>query len=253
VLASFRLAEQSKFASIKSVKPNDPIWGPMAWQGIIFCASVLCDVCSCMSNKIVLYLKHDPTCKVILYSNTKSLAKGHLLDNVKKTLASNLINGNTIPLTGNSGLMMKNWLIALFSGSVLRNVSTLQVLLATSAANCGISSTLSLLSVHYGFPPSLVDLLQEMGCVCRGPCAAGNLQDHYHLYLNCNFFLSLLLWIKQVLSANKWSIQLNDLMEDVLQFLLVPTQCYHVSLEAYFENPNVQSPCELLCHSKCCF
>jgi hypothetical protein len=41
-------------------------------------------------------------------------------------------------------------------------------LLATSATNCGISSTLSLLAIRYGFPATLVDLMQEMGCVCRG-------------------------------------------------------------------------------------
>jgi hypothetical protein len=45
--------------------------------------------------------------------NTKSLAEGHLLALVKKMLASNSIDGDAILLTGNSGLMMKNWLIAL--------------------------------------------------------------------------------------------------------------------------------------------
>jgi hypothetical protein len=101
------------------------IWGPMAQHGIIFNFSMLGDVSHCMSNKIVFYLKHDPTYKVILSLNTKSSAEGHLLALVKKTLASNSIGGDTIPLTGNSGLMMKNWLVALFLGSILSDVSTL--------------------------------------------------------------------------------------------------------------------------------
>jgi hypothetical protein len=204
-----------------------------------------------MSNKIVFYLKHDPTYKVILYSNTKSSAEGYLLALAKKMLALNLIVGDTIRLTGNSGLMMKNWLVALFSGSIVSNRSTLRVLLATSAANCGISSTFSLLVIHYGFLPTLVDLLQEMGRVCQGPCSAGDLQDSYNIYLNCNLFLSLFLQIKQEPSAKEHSIQTSNLM-DVLQLLLLPNQCYHITLEAYFENPNFQGVQEL-CLSKCYF
>jgi hypothetical protein len=37
-----------------------------------------------------------------------------------------------------------------------------------------------------------------------------------------------------------------------LQFLLLPTQCYHISLEARFENPCVNIAHEL-CHSKCLY
>jgi hypothetical protein len=127
-----------------------------------------------------------------------------------------LIIGDAIPLTGDSGLMMKNWLVALFSGSIISDGSTLQVLLATSTANCGISSTFSLLVIRYGFPPTLVDLLQEMGCVYWGAHSADDLQDSYHIYLNCNLYLSLFLQIKQEPSAKERSIQTNDLM-DVLR------------------------------------
>jgi hypothetical protein len=91
----------------------------MARRGILFGISILGDVSLSMSNKIVHYLKHNPSSyKVILYSNTKSVAEGHLLALVKKTLASNSIHGDVIALTGNSGLIIKNWLVALFSGSI---------------------------------------------------------------------------------------------------------------------------------------
>jgi hypothetical protein len=70
--ASFRVDEQTKFASIMSVKPTNIIWGPMAWRGILFRVSMLGDIANCMSNKIVFYLKHDPTDKVILYLKTKA-------------------------------------------------------------------------------------------------------------------------------------------------------------------------------------
>jgi hypothetical protein len=41
---------------------------------------------------------------------------------VKKAMGSNLVDGNAIPLTGDSGLMMRNWLILLFSGAIQSNV-----------------------------------------------------------------------------------------------------------------------------------
>jgi hypothetical protein len=97
----------------------------MAQRGILFRISIMGDVSLSVSNEVVRYLKHDPSYKVILYSNTKSAAEGHLLALVKKMLASNLIHGDAIALTGDSGLMMKNWLVALFSGTITSEASTL--------------------------------------------------------------------------------------------------------------------------------
>jgi hypothetical protein len=53
-------------------------------------------------------LKHNAIYRVIVYTNMKSSAEGHLLAMAKKTMASNSVSGDTIPLMGNSGLMMKN-------------------------------------------------------------------------------------------------------------------------------------------------
>jgi superfamily II DNA helicase RecQ len=249
--ASFRIEEQSQFSAIMSVKSTHVYWGSMARRGILFLVSVNGDVAGAMSNEIAFYLKHSAIYKVIVYTNTKSSAEGHLLALAKKTLANHSIAGDAIPLTGDSGLMMKNWLVSLFSGAIQSPVSTLRVLLATAAANCGISSTFSLLAVRYGFPPTLIDLLQEMGRVCRGPRVPGDLQDRYHLYMNCNLFLSLLLLIKQEPNVKERSTQLTDLYE-VLRFLLLPTRCYHVSLEEHFEDPNVAMNREP-CYTKCSY
>jgi hypothetical protein len=249
--ASFRQDEQAKFASIMSVEPTAIMWGSMARRGIIFDVSVLGVVTGSISNEIILYLKHKPSYKVILLytTNTKHSAEGHLLALVKKAMTDRLVEGDAIPLTGDSGLMMKNWLVSLFSGAIQSNVSNLRVLIATAAANCGISSTYSILAVRYGFPSSLIDLVQEMGRVCRGPRIPGDLKDRYHLYLNCNLFLSILLRVKKDPSAKERRIQLKDLM-DVLRFIFIPTRCYHVILEEYFEDPAVflnREPCYTHC------
>lgn len=134
----------------------------MACHGILFCVFELGNVASAsMSHEIALHLKHNETYKVIVYTNTKSLAEGHLL----------------VLQCSDSGLMMKNWLVLLFSGAIQSSVSNLQVLLATTAANCGISSTYSLLAVCYGFLLMLIDFMQEIGHVCWGPQGLRNLQD----------------------------------------------------------------------------
>jgi hypothetical protein len=147
-------------------------------------------------------------------------------------MATNSIDGNAIPLSGDSGLIMKNWLVALFSGAIQSNVLNLHVLLATTAANCGIGSTFFL------FGSSLwIDLLQDIGRVCCGSYKWGDLQDQYHLYLNCNLFLALLFQIKQEHVPKEHHIQMKDLM-DVLWFIFVPTRCYHITLEENFEEPN---------------
>jgi hypothetical protein len=59
------------------------------------------------------------------------------------------------------------------------------------------------------------------------------------------------LWIKQEPLAKEYHIQLKDLM-DVLSFLFVPKHCYHITLEEYFEDPDVflnRKPC----HTHCTF
>jgi hypothetical protein len=82
--ASFRLEEQSKFSAIMAVKPTHIFWGPMDRRGILFLVSVNGDVAGSISNEIALYLKHKPSYKVIVYTNTKSSAEGHLLALAKK-------------------------------------------------------------------------------------------------------------------------------------------------------------------------
>jgi hypothetical protein len=53
-------------------------------RGILFLVSVNGDVAGSISIEITLYLKHNPSYKAILYTNTKSSAEGHLLALTKK-------------------------------------------------------------------------------------------------------------------------------------------------------------------------
>jgi hypothetical protein len=111
-------------------------------------------------------------------SNSKSATEGHLLAFAAKPMAADSVDGDAIPLTGDLGSqMMKTWFVALFSGSIQSQASNLPLLLATSATNCGISSSFSFLVVPCGFLPTLVDLLQKIGRACSGPRSVGGLQS----------------------------------------------------------------------------
>ena len=112
-----------------AVQPTEIMWGSMVQCGIIFEVSVLSVVAGSLCNEIIFYLKHKPTYKAILYTNTKSSAKGHLLMLVKKAITTHTVDGDAIPLTGDSGLMMKNCLVSLFSGAIESKVSNLRVLI----------------------------------------------------------------------------------------------------------------------------
>jgi hypothetical protein len=61
---------------------------------------VLGEIAGSISNEMAVYLKHKETYKVIVYTNTKLSAEGHLLELGKKVLSSNaVVSGNVIPLS----------------------------------------------------------------------------------------------------------------------------------------------------------
>lgn len=59
----------------------------------------------------------------------------------------------------------------------------IQILTATSAANCGISSNSLRFAMHKGLPSTLYDVLQEMGCVDR-KCSAEPGTNFYEVHIN---------------------------------------------------------------------
>lgn len=55
--------------------------------------------------------------------------------------------------------------IARFNDDGTVTLSKISIMTATSAANCGVSSNALTLAMHEGFPFSLYDMVQELGCV----------------------------------------------------------------------------------------
>ena len=119
---------------------------------------------------------------------------------------------------------------------------------ATSAANCGVSSAKCYRSYRLGPPPSMYDLVQEMGRVDRVrdlPAGA----NRYEIHLSVPLFVSMFVRVMSVGDTVERNRQLIAIYE-VLTFIMVPTQCQHSSMESYFEEDTIGSnkqPCESFC------
>jgi hypothetical protein len=113
-----------------------------------------------------------------------------LLKKSEKLLLSTTGGGDAIPLTGETGLMMKNWIVNFFGGDLKSDAANIGIVLATSAANCGLSSIYCRHAPRMGMPPNLYNLMQEMGRLNRDD-QAREPSDKYHIFVSFTLFISL--------------------------------------------------------------
>ena len=106
-------------------------------------------------------------------------------------------------------------------------------IMATSSANCRISSNELDNAFHEGFPSTLYELLQEMSQVDRkmnvipGTCS-------YQVHILFTSYVSLFVRAMSNEDKHKQKRACNQL-QDVVKLLLDTEACYHTTLENYFE------------------
>ncbi len=135
---------------------------------------------------------------------------------------------------------------AMIDGDSVKLVKV-QILPATSAVNCGMSSTWCKISRHQGPPPTLYDVVQEMGCVDRSLTAAPG-TNVYVIYI-C-FYTILHLYVPIMKCKNKAEQDRQHVaMMEVLRFLVTPDECCHLFVEAYFQEDATKQrePCGKYC------
>ena len=124
------------------------------------------------------------------------------------------------------------------------------VMPATAAANYGVSSNECHRSYRLGSPPTLYDLVQEMGRVdCDRSLPAGF--NRYEIHVSFPLVVSLYVRIMQQPSKPIQNRQLVALFE-VLTFIMTPSECFHFhcTMDKYFEQDTVgteKQPCEKYC------
>ena len=161
--------------------------------------------------------------------------------------------GEVMSLTGDAGVVAKVFVIAAFSEDHFQPDNTagiaysndkddivmprLMVMPATSAANCGVSSNECHCSYRLGPPPTLYNLVQEMGQVDRDQLLPVGF-NRYKIYLSFPLVVSLYVRIMQQTSTSIRDRQLDALFE-VSTFSMTPSECFHCTMERNFEQDMV--------------
>jgi hypothetical protein len=121
------------------------------------------------------------------------------------------------------------------------------IILATKAADCGISSQMCEQSYWNRIAPSMYSLVQEMEHVDRnslmGTGGNGNNQYDVHMLFPC--LVKLYVKIMQHPDPAECAIRLAS-MKEVLVLLVTPNKCQHNMMEKYFKNPaymQIYKPC----------
>jgi len=176
--------------------------------------------------------------KVLIYTNSKENAERMLTTTVQQVLD---VDCNVVAFTGDCGIMMKSYLMAAFCGLSRENGyngATLPLLFAMPcipAANTGIDNYHLKDILRKSLPPNKIDVVQEMASRAdRGHNPIG--VKKYEVFLSFDNVMHLVLCIFQTKSER---VRENELSEfyDVLQMLVLPTDCYHILLEQWFERP----------------
>jgi superfamily II DNA helicase RecQ len=208
-------------------------------------------------------LAAQPDKQQLWYCNSRTSAEGSMLDKAEGLLEKHFNSGKSQStaqsFTGGDGLKMKVSIMDAFTsfadlpGEPVWNadgtvtLAKIQILIATSAANCGISSNFLTTAMHKGLPYSLYDIVQEMGRVNRTQ-RIPNCSFEIHASFDC--LLSTYIRIMSNKDATERS-RLLDMLMEVLQFLVVPDTCYHSFVEQYFEHGDIASTEKADCGNMC--
>ena len=122
-----------------------------------------------------------------------------------------------------------------------------QIVVGTKALQCGVSGNLIKHAFKKEFPGNLYELVQELGRVDRLRNAEPE-TNTYEVHVSFASYISLFIRIMQNADAKEGSIQLSQLAE-VVEFLVVPSKCYHSVIEDYFERyeQSAKSGCGSCC------
>jgi hypothetical protein len=218
----------------------------------------------CLFQKIALPIFTDESTphfkKVILYTNFRSRATRFRMK-IREWLVEKDILADIVPVDGSLFKEQKFYNTSLFLTKIRRHGQAPgtflpNILIATSgAANAGLDSDDIFLVYRDGFPPSVEDMMQEMGRAGRRPSAT-HTTDRYCISYDLQSYVTLLQRIygfvvdpdfdsKDVLlPLEEYRQQQDDNLKEVLR-LLVPGKncpCIHQVMERHAGNPYVEDP-----------
>jgi hypothetical protein len=169
--ATFRQEDQDELSKHLNIKPTFIVWTDMNRRRIFFDVQVSGSPSTSIRTSLEFDFRTDPAIKVIIYTNSKVKAEETLTPMVENVLESNGVTGEVMPLTGDSGLMEKTFIMEAFARPIDAppdsSVPRLIAMPATAAANCGVGCRDCHRGYGLGPPPNMHDHVQEMGRVDR--------------------------------------------------------------------------------------
>ena len=130
--ATLRLEYQRTFENISKQKPTIVCWGEMARRSIAFIVHIFGSPTAGIKRFLSAAYKDHQSCKVLLYSNSKTNAETSLTNVAQLVLDKHHIAGDAIALTGDSGIMMKTFLMAAFCGEIQTMLNLLCTILCST-------------------------------------------------------------------------------------------------------------------------
>ena len=178
--------------------------------------------------------------KVMFYSNTATLIKG-LSETLEEFMDTNQETRNIDVLLVHVNLSKeeKAAFIGAFTNSEYKNMNFKIMCSTSGVANAGIDSKDICAVFRLDLPPSIFDLVQEMGRAGRRPTATGE-HYHYHLFFSIEHFIYL---YKRILNPEEdcddetYRYQQICDLYDVIRILANPFQCHKQLIEMMLGNP----------------
>ena len=207
--------------------------------------AIMCTVIGSPLNQLAKDLADDASeekdSQFLVYANSAKACEEEVIERIESKLGvvpkEHLAGEVIFALTGKLGITDKSFLAEAFAGE--DNGYTLPTIFCmpcTEAAQCGVSSNRCNKCFRLGLIPSVTMMVQELGRVNRLLMAIPGAHGYY-VYANVTSFISLWIRAKRQPLERVRRRHEQQMMSNTRR-LLLPTECYHTSIEREFENPS---------------
>ena len=228
-------------------------WGPSDRRQMVVRVQVTAQMTRSVKAVLLQHMRH-PGRKFIIFSNDAGRASKNILEYASKALLDAGGAGDVLDITGEASLAWKALVVEAFAcqlpASHLEVIDCVGVV-ATAAANCGLSSPVVGCAAREGVTANVTDFAQEMGRVARGPVPGDiDIAPEYHIVVSLGSVAFMLrrIWRGTTRCAEERR-RLTAEYTEALRFVLLPQGCLHASLEHHFRDRCRCPPAEAAC---CC-
>ncbi len=251
--ATFRIPEQKLFNTLFGAQADLVSWGAMDKRSVAIMCMVIGNPLNQLAKDLAADASDEKDSQFLVYSNSAKACEEDVIERIESKLGvvpkEHLAGKVIFALTGKLGIMGKSFLAEAFAGE--DNDDTLPTIFCmpcTEAAQCGVSSNRCNKCFRYGLIPSVTMMVQELGRVNRLLMAIPGAHGYY-VFANVTSFISLWIRAKRQPLARVRRRHEQQMMDNTRR-LILPSECYHTSIEREFENPSTfvdRGPCGTLC------